>query len=355
MSNLEARNRRIPLNMLVTKERDRVIDVLRFIAIMCIIIAHSVPNDLVFQIRNFDVVLMVLLMGISFYLSQGKRDIDYGGYVKKRFTRLIMSTWVFILFFFLLFFVLSLLIGDSYYFDIKTIILSFGLNGGIGYVWIMYVFFIVALCSPLIISLSKKINSQLKYFLILFGAYCIYQIVIIASEHVLGGLYYYFQSYVLTPFGYCLVAGIGIRFKQLAKQQIVSGMAIFLCTFIGLMLYHNFEPIQSFKYPPTLYFMSYGLFVGFSLYLLLEQPIFKKILFNNFIIYYSKKSLNLYFWHIIPIYIIEMYGDKIPYISGNFTTRFLFIFVSAALLTVINGLVESRWHLDRVKKNFHVT
>ena len=49
------------------KERDYKIDILRFIAIICIILSHTKPPETIFLLRNFDVTLMVMIMGASFY------------------------------------------------------------------------------------------------------------------------------------------------------------------------------------------------------------------------------------------------------------------------------------------------
>lgn len=51
------------------KERNTKIDILRAIAMICIIIAHSKPDALTFQLRNFDVIMIVILLGASFQLS----------------------------------------------------------------------------------------------------------------------------------------------------------------------------------------------------------------------------------------------------------------------------------------------
>ncbi|PAK50013.1 acyltransferase family protein, partial [Priestia megaterium] len=75
--------------MEIPKKRDERIDILRAIAILCIILAHSNPMGVIFQLRNFDVTMMVFLMGSSFFLSNQKKTINYGNYVIKRFKRLI--------------------------------------------------------------------------------------------------------------------------------------------------------------------------------------------------------------------------------------------------------------------------
>ena len=91
-------------------KRDYKIDILRFIAIICIILAHSNPPKWIFVLRNFDVTLMVMIMGISFYLSNDNKRIKYSNYMIKRFNRLIVPTWIFISVLFITFYIISLLI-----------------------------------------------------------------------------------------------------------------------------------------------------------------------------------------------------------------------------------------------------
>ncbi len=46
--------------------RDTRIDFLRFVGLIMIIFAHVNPPAVLFQLRNFDVPLMVLISGVSF-------------------------------------------------------------------------------------------------------------------------------------------------------------------------------------------------------------------------------------------------------------------------------------------------
>jgi fucose 4-O-acetylase-like acetyltransferase len=54
------------------KQRVKSVDFLRFLGLSLIILAHVTPQGLVFQIRNFDVPLMVFISGVSFALAEKK-------------------------------------------------------------------------------------------------------------------------------------------------------------------------------------------------------------------------------------------------------------------------------------------
>ena len=51
------------------KKRDYQIDILRAIALFCIICAHVSPPSLLIQFRSFDVPMMVFLSGVVFIPS----------------------------------------------------------------------------------------------------------------------------------------------------------------------------------------------------------------------------------------------------------------------------------------------
>ena len=81
--------------------RDDRIDVLRAIGLLCIVLAHVDPPSFILQLRNFDVPLMVLISGSTFYITaNNRRQNTYLSYLIDRIFRLVVPTWIFLLFFF---------------------------------------------------------------------------------------------------------------------------------------------------------------------------------------------------------------------------------------------------------------
>ncbi|MBB3108539.1 peptidoglycan/LPS O-acetylase OafA/YrhL [Paenibacillus phyllosphaerae] len=340
------------------KERDVRVDILRFIAIVGIILAHSEPFGALFQLRNFDVVLMVLLLGTSFYLSNhNKKAVQFGDYLVKRFNRLVVPTWQFLFMFFVLFWLISLINGDSYYFKIWNIVDSFALmnddgSSSIGYVWIMKVFFVIAVISPFLLKLSQVIKNNFVYLLLLSAVYAIYAGLVYINDFIFNGLVHnMIENFLIYGIGYGLIAAFGIRLKLFSKKEIKVLTAIFFVLFVTLYFVHNHAPTQQFKYPPMLYYMAYGLLVSLLLYQILQVKWIYRILNNKFVLFVSKTSLWLYFWHIIPIYFVKLFGNLIPIIDMNFITRFTFYFVAALLLTYIQELVNNKRMAIRKNKN----
>ena len=82
-------------------ERKLEIDILRCLGILLVISAHcAFKNALFFEIRTFDVVLLVFISILSFQESSRS---NYCNYVKKRFVKLILPIWLFLTAYFILF------------------------------------------------------------------------------------------------------------------------------------------------------------------------------------------------------------------------------------------------------------
>lgn len=335
-------------------ERDVRIDILRCIAIIGIIIAHSEPNKIIFQIRNFDVILMVLLLGTSFYLSnKDYKEIKYVQYAIKRVRRLLIPTWIFLTVFFILFLFISLESKVSYYFSLKEVFLSYIMINGIGYVWIMRVFFLIALTSPLLLKLNIKIKNNRLYFTVLFSIYAIYVLFQVVYFRLEDPLKVLFENFILYGIGYSLIAAFGMRLKLLSQKEQFLWMLFFLTLFLSFMWYYQFTPTQNYKYPPQLYYISYGMFVSLALYIILGINKIQNVLNNRYVMFISQNSIWLYFWHIIFIYLLKISGKNILGSFNNFTTRFLFIFISALIVTYIHYL--SKKFLKNLRRRTVIT
>ena len=93
----------------MTNNRNAAIDIMRALAIVLILSAHCWFPDTYQNIREFDVVMMFFLSGMSFGLSGFEFSREhYSEYIKRRFRKLILSVWIFLIFFFLLFRILKI-------------------------------------------------------------------------------------------------------------------------------------------------------------------------------------------------------------------------------------------------------
>ncbi len=110
------------------KKRNVGIDVLKVLGILLIMLAHVKPPGIIFQARNFDVVLLVIVSGMLFNNSY-KRSKRYFQYIIKRFIRLVIPVWIFLTIFFLGNYICSTYFSLGTRYSLKTIVTSFFMVG----------------------------------------------------------------------------------------------------------------------------------------------------------------------------------------------------------------------------------
>lgn len=120
------------------QKRDPSIDLLRFIGLTMIILAHiglSRSISLLFQLRSFDVPLMVFTSGLAF---SGRNTGAYLPFIGKRTLRLIVPVYLFVAAYILLNPILSGWgLVDEYTSKVIAGTFMLRLNPSIGYVWII--------------------------------------------------------------------------------------------------------------------------------------------------------------------------------------------------------------------------
>lgn len=343
------------------KSRNLNFDFLKAIGIICIVLAHTLSKEekFLFQLRSFDVPLMVIVSGALFWLTSGKKNYSFWTYLKKRIPRLMIPVWVFLVFLFILSCPLSLLLNKPYPFDIKEVFYSFTLLiGGIGYVWIVRVFLLIAFVSPLIVSLRNKIQNLSLFIWTLVAIYCGYIYLLFLRSQVITrepiqnfldflvrriGFNLFFDQILvlLIPYG-CLFA-FGIVMTQISKKRLFLSSFVFLTIFIILAIaYANdagtFVLTQDYKYPPRLYYLSYSLFMSIWLYLVADYicreglSFFKKTSLNKVIFFLSDSSLWIYLWHIFFLYYWKDFAKQLSLNPKNLP-EFAIVF-SLAVLTI---------------------
>lgn len=185
------------------------------------------------------------------------------------------------------------------------ILKTFLLLDGIGYVWIIRVYLICAIVTPILIYLENKF-SKLVLVVSATAIYCIYEI-----------CYFYFGDtnilikYIinyLVP--YSVILFIGMEIKRTENKMITILTLLFLSCFIVLgvinyKIHGHFIPTQETKYPPRLYYLSYALMMSLLLFRILNNKQISNRIYNPIISFISRNSLWIYLWHIWYIYILS--------------------------------------------------
>lgn len=279
------------------RERLLFVDWLKTIALFGMIVAHIGAPNWILQIRNFDVILMVICSGLLAGYSRKNSRTSIKSYFYKRILRLIVPTYLFLIFYF----ILSYMIGHS---QSKNVILDTFLfqQTGIGYTWIILVYIICLMGTPLIEHLKPGILSfvLLVLLLIIQEWFCSLSFLVQST---------YISSVVLYIIPYLSCFWIGFYFNSF-KREILYLIAVFFATAFLLQVcilfcYNNiFVLINNYKYPPRLYYVSYGVFSSI-LIMMIGKKICPKQQEPKIISFISSSTLWIYLWHIMIVKIIE--------------------------------------------------
>lgn len=368
--------------------RDLKFDFLKAIGILSIILAHTIPKNetLIYQLRNFDVPLMVMVSGALFWQTSADKNYSLFDYLKKRCYRLLLPTWIFLLFFFIAAYFISKLQGLDYPFSPKEIFYSFTLLiGGIGYVWIIRVFLLMAVIAPFLLSLRRRLAKNSLFLLAILATYFAYELLLtlmaqIPTTEIRSLPDFLFQRVLISllvsqilllliPYG-CLFA-FGMTIPHTKKKNIAFFMIIFFGIFVSLAVAYandtgSFVLTQDYKYPPRLYYLSYSVFMSLLLYLMSEY-IFRasekinllySLNLDKFIIFISNSSLWIYLWHVFMLYYWRVLFSQLN-ISQRLIPPF-FVVVTLSLLVVfcqksILFLIVSRMNLNPKTVKFLTT
>ena len=282
-----------------THTRNVTIDILRIIGLFLVIAAHCEFPEWFYELREFDVVTLVAVSGMSFYASAGRSNESYGNYVKKRFLRLVLPVWEFLV----LFFIFFRLLGRS--FTTGQMLESFALlSGGILFIWVYRIFFINALLNPLLKKLAEKYDFIVSCGILIGGLLAnqlLYQFVSSFLPDAAGKLFDYIVIYTL---GYALISWAGMLWEKEGKRERIILLIIAAAAFVLSVIVHGFRPFSEFKYPPQMYYISYGLIVTFGLYLLLSKIQIPESARQS-ITWLSVNTMRIYMWHIFLYYLLD--------------------------------------------------
>ena len=326
--------------------RDFSLDFMRFFGVLVIIYAHTHPPEWIDQLRNFGTPLLIVASAATYALIYRYRALDVPGFLKKRVYRLLIPLWIFLTFFFGGIALAAVVTNRPYPFDGDTILESYVLHEGIGYVWIFKVYLYLAFLTPPLLAFHRNVRSNLQYYgilvttLLLYSALCIYY-----ENSMTEEAYDIFSQYVLTIFPYAVLYSYGMRLHMLKKKTIltvafVSGL---ISAFIAVYLYRttgSWVPTQDYKYPPQIYYLSYA-FMWVNLIYVFAYTRTVKNIPNSIMQWLSENSLWIYLWHIFAIYA----WDKVISHDGTFMTSFLkfwLYFFTAVGIVLLQNEVSGR-------------
>lgn len=339
----------------MTKERDIHIDILRSIGLLLVILAHIPINGIVKSIRSFDVMLLVFIAGISFVKSRRNRgQFEYKRYLIGRIKRLCIPTWITLGIIFFLAAILCIIAHREYLYSFKQIMESVlfigGMNGGIGNVWIVRIYMLMAFMSPLFIFLNKKINNDLCLIGILLSFLTINEIIVqlfYVEGTIFGGI---IENIISSALVYSVGFVTGVRVADeknkscLRKSIIVYGGGFAIVQIVLLFNGGGFSP-NNFKYPPQVYYALYGMVGSIIAYLVCIRINIHGKRVRGIIVWLSKKSFDVYLAHTIVLKLIS-WGDS--YIGSAIIFRigalyYVFVLLSSIVLVCIKDILMAKF------------
>ena len=335
--------------MIMNNNRDISIDILRFIALSGIILVHISPSFFWMQLRSFDVPLMVFLSGISYYLSEKQkgRDLLYGKYCFKRFKRLILPVW----FYLPLYFLLAAIIYKQFP-SIYQIVTYYTLLTD-WYVWIIRVFFIIAITAPWITFLFDKLSNNLFLFVLL-----VFFISFECIVKVIGGVSQ-IGTFILINVPYIFIFSLGYKILKLTKKQILIVISfsslIFLCyAFYLYKINGSYILTGYYKYPPRLYYTSYAIAICTFLWLLRLRIVcfleyFPRTI-KQLLGYIGAHSMWIYLWHILLLNAVSSFSSS--------CVRFIVVYTASTCIvywqTKLVNRIIMKCQNEILKKNLRI-
>lgn len=304
-------------------QRDPSIDFLRFIGISLIILAHVSPSGVIFELRSFDVPLMIFISGLT--LSDKKVSFNVTYFIK-RIKRLLLPVYLFLTIYFLIIAAVQLL-GFDLGVTSKHIIDSYLLLEGIGFVWIIRVMLCIALLTPLLKFLTDRFTlSAIIVFclsILLIADYCancsVFLNNIILRDYLLYGMVY------SVPFI------IALKIHSVKTANVVYIVGILLLLMLVDYIYLNesgrilsFISFNGFKYPPQSYFILYGLVCSLILYLIICRS--KQFISVKWLEIIGCNTMWIYLYH-IPL--IQLTGR----LNMHWGVRYIVVYMLAFGLT----------------------
>lgn len=335
-------------------KRNFKIDIMKVIGLLGIIFAHmNSNNNFLIQFRSFDVPMLVFISGYLSYKSYNPKainkknvfkikiiNLNYFKYILKRIKRLLIPTYIFLLFYF------TILIFNKYIFNINfpysfnQVKESFLLLDGIGYVWIVRVYLLSALFIPFMVILMNKININRMYFLV-FLILFFHEILYFLGFYNLNFINKYYLSYLIP---YSSIMALGLLSNKTDKKHKIIILLLFLTIYFSLALYYNkingyYLMTNKLKYSPMIYYLSYSMSFTYF-FLLLDFKIKIPSLLKRVIQFISKSSFWIYLWHIFSIYIFNLLIPNLNWIIMYILVLLLSIIITYVQNIIINKLEE---------------
>ncbi len=323
-------------NDLVTmKNRDETIDILRVLGTLLVILAHVTPPKIVSEIRTFDVTMLVFISGMSLEYS---KVTNYWTYIKRRFQKLCLPTYLTISIVLILLYIGGKVL-NTHLLTTSYVMHSFLLidRNSIGFVWIVKVYIFIAVLTPVIKNLVKLVRNTVIFYVIGFGSIAFATLIMkIMPYNVIT------HEYLFYIVQYAMIAAMGLKFVQSNRCEQVNSLVVCIVSFaICQLRYESFCPSVG-KYPPQFYYLSYGLMSTVFLYLSLNKigTRIRNKRGAKVISWMSANSFNIYICHIYYMWGYFLLDKIMPSLTDKLNWMALYVIVVLGACVMCNVIVK---------------
>lgn len=323
--------------------RNTNVDLMRVMGLFLIILAHVNPPEILFQIRTFDVPMMVFISGMAFYCA-GKNDVSIVSYITSRFKRLILPVWAFLIIFFTSIYLVNI---DSFMdlLSVKTIFSTFMLSG-FGYVWIIRVFMIIAVLSPTYVMLVKNRNGAISAII----GFCLLSLATMLSfidQSEMSKILSKLLTDVFIPMlSYGAVFILGFKCLSIKKSEKIFSFSLFALSFVIMLVFNKIytgtiHSPQDYKYPPSMYYISYSVAMSYLILAMTNHLLKYVSRLPKSIQFLSSNTIWIYLWHIPFVEYFKREQPDVSYIIKYLITIFIAITIASIQIHLVKKLTKN--------------
>lgn len=333
-------------NVVRSYMRDKKIDLLRFIALSSLILAHIIDQNWIFQLNNFNVPLIVMASAMT--MAHSPMVGGYFSYIRKRFKRLILPTWFFLIFYFILLHFTGI---ESQRLTFQHIWGNFTFSNNGGFMWIIRVFLLVSVCAPFISRFDSQITSNRSYLVILFAAFLIYQVFLLwLRTWTRGPVQWFVVEFGCYAISYGLIFALGMRLRKMSSKELWAvGCVSFLVFLVfcgqNYMQQGHFVQTQQYKYPPSAYYVSYALAASVVIFCLADyicKFLGRHLWLEGIAMFIAQNSLWIYFWHTIFLLVVLRFHYQ------GFLIKYFEVYFLSAFTVFVQVNIAKKWILPRI-------
>lgn len=320
------------------------IDILRAIAIVGMIITHvlsihlrSVGITLIWNYLHFVVVGFVFCSAYVYAAISSQKKPPFIQWYIKRFSRLYIPYLIYLLCHYSLSIIFPWLYrGYGLIFTWDYFFRSLMLVGGVDLGWLPLLFLQLSLLFPSLLRLSRQ-----KYAMVMTLSLLL---LFVTATTFIRIPQVYSRELSWVPWSLIILLGFGVaqwerkwERSNLQRRILFAGLisgCIFLGLFSILSQYHLPLTLTLHKYPPDIFYLSYGVFVTSALYLVASRDNFLPPYITQFLVYISTNGYGLFFIHIIILDLVST-TFRLPV-----TTEILIVLLTSIALLYVSDVSQ---------------